>query len=186
MRQHLRAVSIVVLSLAVAIIAPALASAAFQATGTSTVTYEAVGSMGMRFTGTTHDLTVADDGTQLTVTVPLAHLTTGMGLRDQHQNDHLDTAHHGTVQLVVPLASLHIPTGAPTTGTVTGQLRVKGLSKPLSFTYRAERSANGQLHIHGTATVTMANYGINVPSYLGVTLRPTVALVADFNLRNAP
>ena len=186
MRQHLRAVSIVVLSLAVAIIAPALASAAFQATGTSTVTYEAVGSMGMRFTGTTHDLTVADNGTQLTVTVPFAHLTTGMGLRDQHQNDHLDVAHHGSAQLLVPLASLHLPTGAPTTGTATGQLRIKGLSKPISFTYRAERSANGQLHIHATATVVIARYGINVPSYLGVTLRPNIAIVADFNLRNAP
>lgn len=186
MRHDSRTALLTVLTLTVVALVPALAFATFQATGTSTVTYEATGSMGMRFTGTTHDLTVADDGTQLTITVPLAHLTSGMSLRDRHQNDHLDAAHHGTVQLIVPRASLHIPSTAPTTGTVSGTLKVKGLSKPFSFTYRATPAANGQLRVHGTGTVTLANYGINVPSYLGVTLRPTVAIVADFTLRTVP
>lgn len=184
MRHHSRAVLLTVLTLTAVALVPAFAFATFQAAGTSTVTYEATGSMGMRFTGTTHDLTVTDDGTQLTITVSLAHLTTGMALRDRHQNDHLDAAHHGTVQLTVPLASLHIPTTAPTTGTVRGTLRIKGVAQPLSFTYRAERAAGGTLHIHGTATVDTSKYGIQIPAYLGVTVRKDVAIVADFSLRS--
>jgi polyisoprenoid-binding protein YceI len=187
MRHHLRVVSLVVLSLAVAVVAPAMAFAAYQAVaGTQTVTYEATGSMGMRFTGTTHELTAVSDATNVTITVPLAHLTSGMSLRDQHQNTHLDAAHHGTVQLVVPLASIHVPTTAPTTGTVRGTLKVKGLAKPFSFTYRATPAANGQIRVHGTGTVTLNDYGISVPSYLGITLRPTVAIAADFTLRSTP
>ena len=185
MRHHLRIVSLLVVALATAVLAPALASAAFQLTGTPTVTFTATGSMSMRFTGTTHDLTVADDGTQLTVTVRLTRLTTGIALRDRHTRDHLDVAHHGTAQLVVPLASLRVPTGAATSGTARGTLRIKGRTQPVSFTYRAERASNGQVRVHGTARIDYTTFGIQVPSYLGITLRKEIELAADFTLRPA-
>lgn len=180
-----RIAALLVVSLATAVILPALANAAFQATGTSTVTFEATGSMGMRFVGTTHDLTVADNGTLLTVTVPFTHLTTGMDLRDRHMRDHLDAAHHGSAQLVVPLALLHVPATGVSNGTARGTLRIKGTPQPVDFHYRAERLANGQVRVHGTARIDHTKWGIEVPSYLGVTLHKEIDLVADFALRTA-
>jgi len=168
---------------AAAAIAPAIAFAAFQATGTSTVTFTATGSMGLRIVGTTHELNVTDNSTQLTVNVPLSHLSTGIALRDRHLNDHLDVAHHGTAQLVVPLAALHVPTAAATSGTARGTLRVKGHTQPVDFRYRAERAANGQIHIHATARIDMTKFNMTAPSYLGVEVHKEVDLVADFSLR---
>ena len=46
------------------------------------VNFLASGPAGMKIEGTTNELTVADQGDNLLITVPLANLTTGIGLRE--------------------------------------------------------------------------------------------------------
>ena len=61
--------------------------AALSAATDSRVSFGASGPAGMKIEGTTADLSVADDGANVVTTVPLANLTTGIGLRDHHMKE---------------------------------------------------------------------------------------------------
>jgi hypothetical protein len=61
--------------------------AALSSASDAHVSFQASGPAGMKIEGTTPDLTVADDGTNVVVTVPLGNLNTGIALRDHHMKE---------------------------------------------------------------------------------------------------
>jgi len=145
------------------------------------VSFQASGPAGMKIEGTTPDLTVADQGDNILITVPLANLTTGIGLRDRHMKEkYLEIAKYPSATLTVARSALKLPSGAdkveadaPTT------VNIHGKARPVTVHYDVKRDGS-TLTTHGTFRINITDFGINVPSYLGVTVKPDIEVSANF------
>ncbi len=155
--------------------------AALVRSGSSTVSFTAAGPAGMSIVGTTSDLAIADNGTDVAVTVPLARLTTGISLRDDHMRQkYLEVPTYPVAVLHVARSSLTFPPQGAASGSATGTLTLHGVTRPLAFSYTAERGGDGSYSVRSSAALDMRDYGIAVPSYLGVTVKPNVTLDVRF------
>lgn len=102
------------------------------------------------------------------LTVELKDFKTGISLRDEHMRDkYLEVAKF-------PLATLKLK--SVTGETWTGDLTLKGVTKPVSGKVSADKIA--------TFKVNLEEYPIGVPSYLGVTVAKEVEVVV--NLKATP
>jgi len=76
----------------------------------SRVTFDAAGPAGMKIEGTTSDLSVVDDGGNVVITVPLANLSTGIGLRDHHMKEkYLEVPKYPAATLTIARNALKFP-----------------------------------------------------------------------------
>ena len=140
---------------------------------------------GLRIEGTTHDLAISERDGEVAFQVPLAGLDTGIGLRNRHMRSYLDVAHFPHAELRVSRAALVFPApGKVAESDVQGALTLHGVSRPCSVHYRAEQEASGEVRIRGTTRIDMREFGIDVPSYLGVRVDPAVAIQVDFSLHD--
>lgn len=151
------------------------ADAKITRTGTPTATFKASGPAGMQITGRTNDLDVDDQGAKIVIRVPLRNLATGISLRDDHmRNKYLQVGSFPNAELTVDRASIHFPNGdTGASGDASGTMSIHGHTKNINFHYIVARS-NGTLRVDGTARIDIRDYAIEVPSYLGVTVKPDV------------
>ncbi len=158
------------------------ADAKLARTGTPQVAFHASGPAGMKIVGTTSDLDVDDQGSKIVVRVPLKNLTTGIALRDDHmRNKYLQVGTYPNAELTVDRGTLRLPAGdGNTSGDASGTMAIHGKTKNVTFHYTVARSA-GTLHVGGTTKIDIKDYGIDVPSYLGVTVKPDVDVEVQFN-----
>ncbi len=163
--------------------APVLAG--WTASGTGAASFKATGPGGFKMEGKTAAVSAASDDTTVTVTVTLKDLATGISLRDKHMRDkYLEVAKFPTTTLAVPLASLKIPAAAgPMEGDAKGQYTLHGVTKELPFHYKGTCGADGVCSVEGTMAVNMKDHGINIPSYLGITVRPDITVGATFGVK---
>jgi polyisoprenoid-binding protein YceI len=170
--------------LAVAMGLAALSTAARAALSDASaghVSFQASGPAGMKIEGTTGDLTLADKGDSVVITVPLANLSTGITLRDRHMKEkYLEVPKYPSATLSVSRPALKVPAaGEKVEIDVPATVNLHGQTRPVTVHYQAKRDgstlvANGKFHIN------MTDFGITVPSYLGVTVKPDVDVSADF------
>jgi polyisoprenoid-binding protein YceI len=158
-----------------------VAAAKLSRTGDSSAGFHAAGPAGMSIDGQTSEMTVGDDGTAVTITVPLGNLTTGLSLRDKHTKDYLEVDKYPIATLVVARAALKLPGGGE--GDAPGKLMVHGTTKDVTFHYVANKSGD-TLDIKGTTTINMNDYGVKTPSYLGVSVKPDVGVFANFQAKD--
>ncbi len=160
---------------------PADAGAAITAQPGARVSFTASGPAGMKIVGTTSELATTDDGQTITVTVALAHLTTGIELRDKHMRErYLEVQAYPTTTLTIPRASLSIPApGATQTGDPPATVTLHGQTRPASFHYSATNEG-GNLRVDATLHLNMRDFGVTVPTYLGVTVKPDVDIDVHF------
>ena len=157
-----------------------VAAAKLSKTGTSTTNFKASGPAGLNINGSTADMTVADDGTTVTITVPLANINTGIALRDEHTKKALEADKYPNVTLAVPRASLKFPAdGASSSGDAKGSMTLHGQTKDVTFHYSAKR-AGSTYTVTGNTSVNVDDFGVKRPSYLGVTVKPDVAIDTAF------
>jgi polyisoprenoid-binding protein YceI len=161
---------------------PLVAHAQLSSTGAAEASFTAVGPAGMKIVGQTHDLTVADDAQSITVTVPLTNLTTGIALRDRHMREkYLQVGQYASAQLVVPRAALRLPaSGATVDASAPATLTIHGRAHPVTIRYTA-RGEGKALHVSGGTHIDIRDYGIDVPSYLGVTVKPDIDVAVRFD-----
>ncbi len=160
------------------------AAARLVSIGTPAVSFQAIGPAGMKIDGTASQLTAAERDGKVVVTVPLTNLKTGISLRDKHLRGYLDTAHHPDATLSVERSKLKLPDDNQTvTASATGAFTLHGVTKPLAFTYRAKRTGS-DYHVQALATVDIRRFGVEVPCYLGVCVKPDVKLKLHFKLRD--
>jgi polyisoprenoid-binding protein YceI len=160
-----------------------LAHAALSAPTDGRVTFQASGPAGMTIEGTTPDLTLVDQGDNVVITVPLGNLTTGIAVRDRHMKEkYLEVPKFPTAVLTVARTALRLPTGsdkveadAPSTLTIHGQTR------PVVVHYDAKKDGDA-LSARGKFRINMRDFGIDVPSYLGVTVKPDIDVSAAFHV----
>ncbi len=169
-------------SLALLSLSAAVARAALSSPSDAHVTFQVAGPAGLKIEGTTTDLQVADDGGNVVITIPLANLTTGIALRDRHMKEYLETPKYPATTLTIARSALKIPTtGDRVEADAPGTLTLHGQTKPVSVHYDARWDGTA-FATHGKVHLLMTDFGITVPSYLGVTVKPDVDVNANFKV----
>jgi polyisoprenoid-binding protein YceI len=156
--------------------------AAVSSASQATVSFK-VAATGMTIAGNTSSLTVVEQNGNVVITVPLANLTTGISLRDSHMRDkYLEVQKYPNAVLTVARAALQLPAaGAQGHGDSPGTIQIHGQSKPCTIHYDTTADGAG-FTVKGTLRVNMNDFGITVPSYLGVTVKPDVDVAANFRV----
>jgi polyisoprenoid-binding protein YceI len=147
------------------------------------VTFDAAGPAGMKIEGTTTDLAVADDGANVVITVPLGNLSTGIGLRDHHMKEkYLEVPKFPNATLTIARSALKVPRGGEQTAAdVPGTVQLHGQTRPVTVHYDA-KGDGAAMGVHGAFHINMNDFGIAVPVYLGVTVKPDVDVSASFHV----
>jgi polyisoprenoid-binding protein YceI len=160
---------------------PLLALAEARLTGTPTAGFAGRGPGGFTVEGTTHELRVQDDGTTLKLTVPLGQLTTGIALRDRHMREkYLEVAKFPELVLELPWSTVKLPSdGQRLEGSGTGKVTLHGQSKDVPIRYAVQR-AGSSYQVTGHAAINLKDFGIEVPSYFGITVQPDIDARATF------
>ncbi len=171
----------------VALLAPSLADAKLtKVDGASFAHFSASGPGGLKIEGTTPDVLVADDGTNITVTVPLANLDTGIKLRNGHMRDkYLEVGKYPNATLVVARSAIKMPAvNGNQAADAPGQMTIHGETRPVTVHYTATRNVN-LTQIVGNLDININDYKITVPSYLGVTVKPDIKVDIKLNVNDA-
>jgi len=164
--------------------APAL-FAGFALDGEATAGFKATGTGGFKMEGKTKAVAVADDGTNVTVTVTLKDISTGITLRDNHTKKYLEVEKFPTTTLVVKKADLANPAGAGPIKleNAKGSFTCHGVTKEVTFNATGNCTAEGKCTVDGTINININDYGVKVPSYLGITVKPDVIVTSLFTVK---
>ncbi|HVP59259.1 MAG TPA: YceI family protein [Myxococcaceae bacterium] len=173
-------------SLLALLLALPLLAAATRVTGEPTAGFHGRGPGGFSLNGTTHQLRIDDDGTTLKVVVPLAGLETGISLRDRHMRErYLEVDKYPDAVLELPWSALKLPgDGQTSEGTAPAKMSLHGKSHEVQVRYRVVRTGN-RYQVTGNVPLTITDYGIDIPSYFGVTVQPDVEASASFTAERA-
>jgi polyisoprenoid-binding protein YceI len=147
------------------------------------VVFEAAGPAGMKIEGATSDLKVEETDGNVTLDVPLANLLTGIALRDRHMKEkYLEVQKYPDAVLVVARSAVKFPpSGGHTEAEAPAVLKLHGQTRPVTVRYEATAEGDG-FSVRGSVHVKMDDFGIAVPSYLGVTVKPDVDVRANFHV----
>lgn len=158
------------------------AAAALGTAGESKLVFKATGPAGLSFEGKNRDIAVKESGSNVVLTVKLDGFTTGIALRDRHMKEkYLETPKYPTATFEVDKSKLKFPSGGSVSATTEGKLTLHGVTRPVKVTYRAEGDSK-RAKVDGTAQLNMKDFKIEVPSYLGVTVKPNVNVEVQFGI----
>jgi polyisoprenoid-binding protein YceI len=168
-------------SLVTLLLALPLLAAATRVTGEPTAGFRGRGPGGFSLDGKTRQLRVEDDGKVLKIVVPLAGVQTGISLRDRHMRErYLEVDKYPDAVLEVPWSAVKLPEDGQTSeGTAPGKMSLHGKSHDVQVKYRIVRTGN-RYQVTGNVPLNITDYGIEVPSYLGITVQPDVEASASF------
>jgi polyisoprenoid-binding protein YceI len=180
MQSHQRLLAGLASSILFAVTAPS--HAAVSSASQSTVSFKAIGT-GMTIEGTSSALSVVEQSGAVILSVPRANLTTGISLRDSHmKNKYLEVEKYPSAVLTVARAALTLPApGAQGSGDAAGTVQIHGQTRPCTVHYDVAADKAGYA-VKGKLRVNMNDFGITVPSYLGVTVKPDVDIAASFRV----
>lgn len=161
-----------------------VAAAKLNKTGNATAGFHATGPAGLSIDGKTSDVTVADDGTTVTITVNLTSIDTGIGLRNKHTAEDLEAAKFPTATLKVARSAVKIPAaGAEASGDAKGSLTIHGQTKDVTVHYKAKH-AGDTITVDGSTDISVSDFGVKPRSYLGVSIKPNVTISVKFDAQD--
>ena len=173
-------------SLAALLLVLPLLAGATKLTGEPSAGVHGRGPGGFGVDGKTTQLRIEDDGTTLKLTVPLASLQTGIGLRDRHMREkYLQVDRFPDVVLEVPWSGVKLPGDGQTgEGTAPGKMTLHGKSKDVQVKYRIVRTGT-RYQVTGNVPLNLKDFDIDVPSYMGVTVQPDIETSASFTAEHS-
>jgi polyisoprenoid-binding protein YceI len=162
-----------------------IADAKLAGAESAEVAFTAVGPGGLKIEGKGTELSLGQDADRVTIVVPLANLKTGIALRDKHMREnYLEVAKFPNAELSVARSALTLPAAdGATSGRAEGAMTMHGQSRRVSFRYDAKR-AGTRFDVAGDVRINMNDFGIRVPSYLGVTVNPDVTIAVKFSTQD--
>lgn len=165
-------------TLAAVVAFPSPADATLGNARDGAVTFFAKGPAGLKIEGKTSEISVSEKDGKVSFVVPLGNLDTGIGLRNKHMREkYLETAKYPNAELVVERSALRFAEdGKESAGTAPGTMTIHGKTRPVTVTYKARRSGNSY-QVDGGVALDMNQFGIEVPSYAGVTVKPDIDIV---------
>jgi polyisoprenoid-binding protein YceI len=114
-----------------------------------------------------------------TLTVDLRTLDTGINLRNEHLREHYLEVTNGPEFDRATLSEIHVkgvdPDVGEGKGSFTGLLRLHGVTKTVTGTIDV-RPAGAGVDVKASFPVTLADYSIRKPRYLGVGVKDTVTI----------
>lgn len=144
------------------------------------VVFHATGPAGLAIEGKGSSLAVQDDGATVTVVVGLAGLKTGIDLRDKHMKEkYLQVASFPNAELTVARSALKFPAAGALTADAPGRMTLHGKTKEVTVHYTANKEGTA-FKVAGSVDLDLRDYAIDVPSYLGVTVKPQVRVDVAF------
>lgn len=152
-----------------------VAAAKLTKTGAGRAGFKAVGPGGLNIDGRTAEVDVADDGTNITVTVKLNNIDTGLSLRNKHTKEDLEADKFPTATLKVARAALKF--GGE--GDAKGSLTIHGQTRQVSFHYKHSGDS-----VRGSTRLNVGDFGVKPRSYLGISIKPDVEVYADFSAKD--
>jgi polyisoprenoid-binding protein YceI len=161
------------------------ADAAIQRIGSPKVQFQAIGPAGMVIDGWSSDLSAKEADDKLVVTAPLTNLQTDNRLRDRHLRGYLEVDKFSAATLSVKLSDLQFPEDTKVAnGHASGKFSMHGKERKVDFDYRAKRTGS-DFHVQGKTQIDIRDFGVEVPCYLGVCVKPTVKIKVAFKLRKS-
>jgi polyisoprenoid-binding protein YceI len=140
------------------------------------VSFTATGPAGLKIVGTTSQIAIKEDGANVVVSVPLSSVDTGIALRNKHMKEkYLEVDKYPNAELTVARSAVKEGSGS-----AQGTMKIHGQSKPVTFNYNAKKAGEG-FAVDGTVHININEYGVEVPSYLGVTVKPGVDIAVKFS-----
>jgi polyisoprenoid-binding protein YceI len=123
---------------------------------------------------------------QMTASVPVQSLKTGIALRDEHMRKYVFTTHDGQtpdVRFSGERAEC-LKTGSErrSTCTVIGTLVIRDIARPFTMVLSVNEE-HGNLRASGDGIVKLSAYGIDQPSQLGVRTTDEVKLKLELSAR---
>jgi polyisoprenoid-binding protein YceI len=138
---------------------------------------------GLKITAKTSELRVDEnpEGTMVVI-VALRNLDTGNSLRNKHLREkYLEVDKYPDAELSIPRSSLDFPSepGRTVSHSASGTMKLHGVSRPATFTYSAKKDGAGY-SVTGSTRIDIRDYGIQTPSFMGVTVQPDVTVSVGF------
>ena len=158
------------------------ASAALHTVGDSSVKFEAAGPAGMKINGTAAGVKTVEEGGKVKITAPTTDFHTGIGLRDKHLKEYLESEKQPEASLVVERSKITLPNSGKADGSVMGTLTLHGVTKPAKVSYHITRGAS-DYRVEGEIELNILDYQIKKPCYLGVCVGDVVKVSAEFNVQ---
>ena len=123
--------------------------------------------------------------------LPTTSLETGMGIRDAHLQNYIFKTDDGqTPDLTFTGANLMCPSGRgrEVKCDISGNLTIRGIQRPFSLTMKIREQGGSMttFRVVGEGSIKLSDYGIERPSYLGVTMKDSVKLQLEFNAKEVP
>jgi len=169
--------------LPLALLVGTAALADWTRSGPAQVSFKASTNVALKVNGESDKLAVSSDGKVLRFTVAVKDLSTGMDLRDKHMLETFEAEKFPEVTLAVSLDTLKVPAdGESGSGEGKGTLGLHGVTKDLPFKYTAACKA-GACDVEATADINAADHGMNMPSHLGIKVKPGVAISVKFQVK---
>ncbi len=147
------------------------------------------GTAGLKIEGSSTDVEAHEDAGKIIVTVNLncgatACMKTGIDKRDEHLRKYLESDKYGKAVLKADKSKLTIPKdGEESSGSGTGDLTFHGQTHPVSFTYKAKRTGS-DVHVKAKIdSLKLADFGIEKPSFAGVSTGMVAEVKIKFKLR---
>jgi polyisoprenoid-binding protein YceI len=161
----------------------ALASVKLNTTSDGFVKFKAIGKPQLikihgESKSATGELQIVENNLTGRFELDLQHLKTGIELRDSHLKDnYLEIAKHPKAELIlnaITVDSANVFTKKQS-GVFTGQLQLHGVKKPIEGHYTLEPSGD-QIAITTKWKITLSDFEIKIPTYLGVTVSKDVEI----------
>jgi polyisoprenoid-binding protein YceI len=181
---HMNLTASVRIVLVASLVVASSALAGLTKVGDGVASFKGVGPAGFKIEGKTKTVDVKDDGKSLTVVVGLKDLETGISLRDSHMREkYLEVDKFPEATLAIAGDQVKWPEdGKSSEGSAKGSFSVHGVSKEITFKYKITNSG-GTYAVEGEAPVNFKDHGVNVPSYMGITVKPDITILSKFNAK---
>lgn len=113
--------------------------------------------------------------------VPVASISTGMGVRDRHMQERIFKTNDGKMP-DLRFTSAHSQcskSGGDYSCRVTGEFTLRGVSRPVEIALKV-RDQQGAYRAQGSAMLKLSDFGIDPPSELGVKIQDGVEFRVEF------
>lgn len=161
------------------VLSASLAFAGWSKQGDSQAAFKATGPAGFKIVGSTKNVDVKDDGTNLAVAIKLGDLDTDNSLRNKHMLEDLEAEKFPLCSLTVPVASLK-EGSSDVEG--KGTFTLHGKTKDIPFKYTSKCNG-GVCDVEGSADLNLKDYDIKIRSYLGITVKSEVSVTIKFQVK---
>ncbi len=162
------------------------ALAGWTVVGEPEVGFHATGSPGfLTIEAEGKTLTLSEDDGALRFTVPMNTVKTGIELRDSHMRDtYVEVASFPEVAITLDPAAVAWPSAdqKKSKGEVDGSFEAHGVSMPVRISYTAKWTSDG-VRIDASFPYDVREHGIEIPSYMGVTIAPEMTARVDVVLK---